>query len=202
MGGVSKGMRPEGFIGLLGHPERFLQQKEYCSDDQYEVHEKDYTGSDAARVNKDRASAYGSGRQCKVGYGSGEWCERGPGFFEDWLSECDIDKEEVVDMAARRRLDFCCLQETGWKGEGAEKMGEYKFFWMGCAKGIHGVGLLVAEGWIEKEVKCVSETDGGEGNYREDYAELDFCICATSWKTYAGERRMLHLIREDGVGDR
>ena len=40
---------------------------------------------------------------------------------------------EVMDMTARRCLDFCCLQETGWKGEGARKMGEYKFFWMGCA---------------------------------------------------------------------
>ena len=66
---------------------------------------------------------------------------------------------EVVDMAARRRLDFCCLQETGWKGEGARKLGEYKFFWMGCSRGIHGVGLLVAERWIEKvlEVRRVSE---------------------------------------------
>ena len=35
---------------------------------------------------------------------------------------------EVVDMAARRRLDFCCLQETGWKGDCARKVGEYKFF--------------------------------------------------------------------------
>ena len=38
---------------------------------------------------------------------------------------------------------------TGWKGEGARKLGEYKFFWMGCSKGIHGVGLLVAERGIE-----------------------------------------------------
>ena len=45
---------------------------------------------------------------------------------------------EVVDMAARRRLDFCYLQETGWKVEGARKMGEYKFFRIGWAKGIHG----------------------------------------------------------------
>ena len=72
VGGVSKGMRPEGFLGLLGHPERFLQQKEHCSNDQYKVHEKDYTGSDAARVNKVRASTYGPGRQCTVGYGSRE----------------------------------------------------------------------------------------------------------------------------------
>ena len=37
-------------------------------------------------------------------------------------------------------------------------MGEYKFFWMGCAKGIHGVGLLVADRGIEKvlEVKRVN----------------------------------------------
>ena len=64
---------------------------------------------------------------------------------------------EVVDMAARRHLDFYCLQETGWKGEGARKLGEYKFFWMGSSRGIHGVGLLVAERWIEKvlEVRCV-----------------------------------------------
>ena len=52
---------------------------------------------------------------------------------------------EVLDMAARRGLDFCCLQETGWKSEGARKLGEYKFFWMGCSKGIRVVGLLVAD---------------------------------------------------------
>src|SRR5277367_4618691 len=28
---------------------------------------------------------------------------------------------EVVDVSARRRLDFCCLQETRWKG-GSAKM--------------------------------------------------------------------------------
>ena len=68
--------------------QNLLQHSQY-------VQEKDYyTGSDAARVNKVRTSSYGSRRQCKVGYGSGEWCEKGPGFFEDWLSECDIDEEE------------------------------------------------------------------------------------------------------------
>ena len=35
---------------------------------------------------------------------------------------------EVADMAARRHMDFCCLQETGWKGKGARNLGEYKFF--------------------------------------------------------------------------
>ena len=46
--------------------------------------------------------------------------------------------------------DSCCFQETGWKSEGARKMGKYKFFWMGCEKGIHGVGMLVTDTWIEK----------------------------------------------------
>ena len=30
---------------------------------------------------------------------------------------------EVVSMAARSRLDFCCRQETEWSGEGAEGWG-------------------------------------------------------------------------------
>ena len=35
---------------------------------------------------------------------------------------------EVVDMVNRRGLDFCCLQESRWKGGGAREMGEYKCF--------------------------------------------------------------------------
>ena len=66
---------------------------------------------------------------------------------------------EVVNMAVEGCLDFCCLQETRWRGEGARKKGAYKLFWMGCEKGIRGVGMLVADRWIEKvlDVKRVSE---------------------------------------------
>ena len=70
---------------------------------------------------------------------------------------------EVVDMAARRRLDFCCLQETRWKGETARVLGaegaRYKFIWKGCEQGTSGVGVLVAERWIDDviEVRSVSE---------------------------------------------
>ena len=62
-------------------------------------------------------------------------------------------------MVTRRHLDFCRLHETGWRGEGARRVGEYKLFWLGCERGIHGVGLLVADRWIEKvlDVKHVSE---------------------------------------------
>ena len=35
----------------------------------------------------------------------------------------------------------------------------YKFLWAGCEEGLAGVGILVAEKWIEKviEVKRISE---------------------------------------------
>ena len=68
---------------------------------------------------------------------------------------------EVVNMAVKGHLDFCCLQETRWRGEGARKMGAYKLFWMGCEKGIHGVGMLVADRWIEKVLDVI---DGGESD--------------------------------------
>ena len=47
---------------------------------------------------------------------------------------------EVLEMAASRHLDFCCLQETDWRGEGREIWGGYKFIWMGREEGYHGVG--------------------------------------------------------------
>lgn len=66
-------------------------------------------------------------------------------------------------MAARRRLDFCCLQETRWKGGSVRTFGtegaRFKFFWIGGEDGLAGVGVLVAERWVKKviEVKRVSE---------------------------------------------
>src|SRR3989442_14085027 len=69
---------------------------------------------------------------------------------------------EVADMASRRCLDLCCLQETRWRGEGNKWLGakgkRYKFFWKG-KDGLAGVGVLVAEKWVERviEVKKMSE---------------------------------------------
>ena len=82
-------------------------------------------------------------------------------------------------MAARRHMDFCCLQRTGWKGEGARKLGEYKLFWMlkGNSWGRTAGGRKVDRKGAGSEA-CERETDGGEGNCREDCAELDLCICA------------------------
>ena len=69
-------------------------------------------------------------------------------------------------MAGRRWLDFCCLQETRWKGNSAncvkvlgEEGARYKLFWVGYEDGVAGVGVLVAERWIDSvvQVKWVSE---------------------------------------------
>ena len=71
--------------------------------------------------------------------------------------------DAVAEMVGRRKLDFCCLQETKWKGEMRRMMGSeehrYKFFWKGCAAGTSGVGIMIAEKWVDKvvEVKNVSE---------------------------------------------
>jgi hypothetical protein len=65
---------------------------------------------------------------------------------------------ELVEMVSRRRLDFCCLQETKWKGDGTRvfemiKDKSYKFFWCGGVDRVAGVGILVAEKWIASVVQ-------------------------------------------------
>ena len=63
-------------------------------------------------------------------------------------------EEEVLEMMDRRNLDFCCVQETRWRGEGAKlfqvmKESEHKFFWKGNAEGTGGVGIVVAENGLK-----------------------------------------------------
>ena len=105
---------------------------------------------------------------------------------------------EVVEMAASRHLDFCCLQETGWKGEGTRKLGGYKFFWMGREEGYHGVGVLVAEEWIEKvlDVKRWSERIMV---LRVVRGEFDICVCTAIRERQGRKRGILHCFREDFI---
>ena len=64
---------------------------------------------------------------------------------------------EIVESLTRRRVDICCVQETRWRGGSARfitgKDSRYKFFWTGNTKGTNGVGLLVAEKWVEKVIQ-------------------------------------------------
>ena len=60
---------------------------------------------------------------------------------------------EVVEMLMRRNVDVCCAQETRWRGGSARKIegkdSIYKLFWSGDQSGLGGVGILLAEKWID-----------------------------------------------------
>ncbi len=61
---------------------------------------------------------------------------------------------EVVEMLARRNIDFCCIQEVQYYGEGCKTLGDgeqrYKLWWAGEKKGARGgVGILVREEFVQ-----------------------------------------------------
>ena len=62
-------------------------------------------------------------------------------------------------MLTRRKVDICCLQETRWRGGSARKIegknSIYKFFWSGDQSGLGGVGILLAEKWIDTVLSVV-----------------------------------------------
>ena len=70
---------------------------------------------------------------------------------------------EVVETISRRGIDLCCVQEVRWRGASARfitgKDDRYKFFWVGNNAGTGGVGILLAEKWVEKvfDVNRVSD---------------------------------------------
>ena len=61
--------------------------------------------------------------------------------------------DEVMEMVRRRHLDVCCLQETRWSADGARVFGDHKLFWVGSKKGQAGVGVVVAERWVNEVVE-------------------------------------------------
>ena len=70
---------------------------------------------------------------------------------------------KVVETLSSRKVDLCCVQETRYRGGHCRiikcKDSRYKLFWSRNSKGTAGVGVFVAEKWIEKvfEVKRVSD---------------------------------------------
>ena len=66
---------------------------------------------------------------------------------------------DVMDALHRRKIDFCCAQETRWKGESARMLGansrRYKLFWQSCNEGTAGVGVFIAERWIGSVIDVV-----------------------------------------------
>jgi len=63
---------------------------------------------------------------------------------------------EVVEALSDRKVDVACIQETRWKGSGCKFYGakgkRYKLFWMRGEDTSDGVGIFVAEKWVDSVV--------------------------------------------------
>ena len=53
-------------------------------------------------------------------------------------------------------MDVACVQETRWRGSGCRFFGaigkRYQLFWMGSKAKTDGVGIFVAEKWVDSVV--------------------------------------------------
>jgi len=62
-----------------------------------------------------------------------------------------------VEALADREVDVGCIQETRWRGSGCMFFGaqgkRYKLLWMGGKDRSDGVGMFVAEKWVDSVVK-------------------------------------------------
>jgi len=60
---------------------------------------------------------------------------------------------ELMEALAERRMD---VQEVRWRGSGCRLFGaigkRYKLFWMGSKAKTDGVGIFVAEKWVDSVV--------------------------------------------------
>jgi len=63
---------------------------------------------------------------------------------------------ELVEVLPDRKVDVACVQETRWKGSGCRLFGargkRYNLFWMGGKEKSDGVGIFVAEKWVDSVV--------------------------------------------------
>ena len=84
--------------------------------------------------------------------------------FGSWnVGTMKARSNEIVEVLSRRRVDACCVQETRWRGGSARFLSgkdcRYKFFWSGNSSGTNGVGILLAEKWVEKVLQVERISD-------------------------------------------
>ena len=95
---------------------------------------------------------------------------------------------EVVETLSRRKVDVCCIQETRYSGGSCrtikDKDTRYKLYWSGNDKGTAGVGVFVAEEWIEKV--SLRQNYFSETHSRPACGYLSVCICPTEWSKWWG----------------
>ena len=59
-----------------------------------------------------------------------------------------------MEALAERQMYVTCVQEVRWRGNGCRLFGaigkRYKLFWTGSKAKTDGVGIFVAEKWVDK----------------------------------------------------
>ena len=61
-----------------------------------------------------------------------------------------------MEALGERQIDIACVQEIRWRGSSCRYFGatgkRYKLFWMGSEAKTEGVGISVAEKWVDSVV--------------------------------------------------
>ena len=69
----------------------------------------------------------------------------------------------MVEVLADRKVDVACIQETRWKGSGCRLFGargkRYKLLWMTGKEKTDGVGIFVAEKWVNSVVSVEKHSE-------------------------------------------
>ena len=77
-----------------------------------------------------------------------------------WVGIWNVDSltgraGELVETLADREVDVECIQEMRWRGSGSKFFGaqgkRYRLFWMGGKDRSDGVGMFVAEKWVQRD---------------------------------------------------
>jgi len=74
-----------------------------------------------------------------------------------WNIDSLTGRAGELEALANREVDVGCVQERRWRGSGCRFFGaqgkRYKLFWMGGKDRSDGVGMFVAEKWVDNVVK-------------------------------------------------
>ena len=99
---------------------------------------------------------------------------------------------EVVETLSRRKVAVCCIQETRYRGGSCRtikgKDTRYKLYWSGIDKDTAGVGVFVAEEWIESfwGSESLRQNDCSETHSQPECGYLSVCVCPTEWSKWWG----------------
>ena len=138
MGGVSKGMRPEGWPRILFRlaGNASLSEEAMLQRPKMSTKHRDWVPARTSPGKRSALAAKTQGGSVKSAMGGTVTLRVGSVNVGTMRGR----EGEVVEMAASRHLDFCCLQETGWKGEGRGSWGGISSFGWGERKDIMELG--------------------------------------------------------------